>query len=116
MRIEDKACNFIDFKGNEGFSQEDSERQIGKGHLSGDAFYGDACRNASELISCACRCGLRKQILETVEGIGHSINAMPQKHRDFPLRIMSGGSLPTIAIHVVTRRNLNLEPVILSPL
>jgi hypothetical protein len=50
MRVEDEASDFVDFKGDDRFFQENSQRQIGKGHLSGDAFYGIACCHTREFV------------------------------------------------------------------
>ena len=63
--VEDEAGDFVGLVGDEGFVEEGGEREIGEGHLGGDALDGAAGGDASEFIAGARRVALARRSLRS---------------------------------------------------
>ncbi|MNF97092.1 hypothetical protein D3C84_799080 [compost metagenome] len=99
MGVDDQPGDFIGFIGNQRFFEKMLERDIGKGHLCGNALAIVACGDAGEEIARAGRAGLGHHVLEAVEAVGLGTDAVGKRgHVQAPLSINSQTALRRLAL------------------
>ena len=82
MTVKNQSRDLIGFVRDERLFEEDGEWKVGERHLRRNPFDGRAGRDTRKFVTGARWRSLRQQILQAVEGIGRSVQDVPQQHED----------------------------------